>query len=267
MKASNFHFVEYAIEAAGLGLFMVSAVVFSHWIFDPVAPLLGESPGLARLLMGLAMGGTCLALVYSRFGKRSGAHFNPAVTLSFFRLGRIRGGDALGYIGAQFTGAVLGVYLTKLSFSAGSAATTIEPAVTRPGAAGGTIAFVAELAISFVLFATVLYASSHRRLEKATGLLAAILVCLYITFEAPLSGMSMNPARSFGSALVAGDLSDLWIYLLAPPLGMLLAAEFMLRILGRGAVLCAKLHHRNDQPCIFVCDYDPSRLLGAARTP
>jgi len=267
MTATKLHFVEYAIEAAGLGLFMVSAVVFSHVIFHPTAPLPVESPWLARVLMGLAMGGTCLALVYSRFGKRSGAHFNPAVTLSFFRLGRIRGHDAMGYVVAQFTGAVLGVYLAKLGLGAWHTANMIEPAVTRPGASGGTIAFFAELVISFVLLCTVLYASSHRRLEKATGLLAASLVCLYITFEAPLSGMSMNPARSFGSALVAGDLRDLWIYLLAPPLGMLLAAEFMRRVLPSGAVLCAKLHHRNDQPCIFLCDYDHSRLLGDRRTP
>lgn len=267
MSDARPHFTEYAIEAALLAVFMISAVAFSIVLFHPESPVAVDSPLLARFLMGLAMGGTAAALIYSPLGRRSGAHFNPAVTLTFFRLGKIRGIDAIGYVVAQFVGAVLGVALTRVVFGGVVAAPSVDHAITRPGAAGVAVAFVSEVAISALLMSVVLFASSHRRLETRTGLLAAALVCLYITFEAPLSGMSMNPARSFGSALVAADAADLWLYFVAPPLGMLLAAEWMLQILPRGAVLCAKLHHRNDAPCIFVCDYDPSRLIGAGRNP
>lgn len=267
MNGGRSHLPEYGIEAALLAIFMLSAVGFSIALFHPDSPFLVEAPLLARFLMGLAMGGTAAALIYSPFGKRSGAHFNPAVTLTFLRLGRIRGRDALGYVVAQFLGGALGVYVARAAFGALVTAPQVDHAVTRPGPSGLALAFVAEVVISFLLMSVVLFSSCHRRLETRTGLLAATLVCLYITFEAPLSGMSMNPARSFGSALVAFEFQDLWIYFLAPPLGMWLAAETARSVLPKGAVLCAKLHHRNEEPCIFVCDYDPSRLLGAGGRP
>jgi aquaporin Z len=98
---------------------------------------------------------------------------------------------------------------------------------------------------------TVLMVSNTRRLARYTGLFAGLLVATYISIEAPLSGMSMNPARTLGSALFAGDWTALWIYFIAPPTGMLLAAELYLRQRGPRAVFCAKLHHQNDRPCIF----------------
>jgi aquaporin Z len=76
-------------------------------------------------------------------------------------------------------------------------------------------------------------------------------VALFISLEGPLSGMSMNPARTLGSALFAWDWTALWIYFLAPPAGMLAAAELYVRQRGRGAVFCAKLHHQNAKRCIF----------------
>jgi aquaporin Z len=92
-------------------------------------------------------------------------------------------------------------------------------------------------------------------MARFTGLFAAALVALYITFEAPISGMSMNPARTFGSAFSAHVWTALWIYFCAPPLGMLLAAEVYVRLRGTKSVLCAKLHHQNSQRCIFRCGY------------
>jgi aquaporin Z len=77
------------------------------------------------------------------------------------------------------------------------------------------------------------------------------MVALFITVEGPLSGMSMNPARTLGSALFARDWTALWVYFIAPPIGMLGAAELYLRQRGREAVFCAKLHHQNGKRCIF----------------
>jgi aquaporin Z len=100
----------------------------------------------------------------------------------------------------------------------------------------------------------VLVASNTRRLARHTGLFCGALIAVYIALEAPLSGMSMNPARTFGSAAVAGVYESIWIYFVAPPLGMLLAAELYVRVRGARAVHCAKLHHQNAHHCIFRCE-------------
>jgi aquaporin Z len=109
--ATASHWQEYAIEAALLGMFMLSACLFTVLLFHPASPVPGLVPDrfLRRVLMGLAMGGTAVGLVYSGWGKQSGAHFNPAVTLTFARLGRVAPRDAAAYVVAQFVGAVLGV--------------------------------------------------------------------------------------------------------------------------------------------------------------
>jgi len=100
----------------------------------------------------------------------------------------------------------------------------------------------------------VLAASNTPRLAPLTGVFAGALVATFITVEAPISGMSMNPARSFASALPADLWTAFWVYLTAPLLGMLLAAELRLRLSGR-PVICAKLHHDNPARCIFRCGY------------
>jgi len=78
---------------------------------------------------------------------------------------------------------------------------------------------------------------------------------IYISIEAPVSGMSMNPARTAGSAFSAWNWTAIWIYFTAPPLGMLTAAELYIRSHGAQRVLCAKLHHENQERCIFRCNY------------
>src|SRR3954468_13457894 len=97
------HWPEYLMEAAELGLFMVSACLFTVLLFHPAsaAVALVSSESLRRMLTGLAMGATAIAIVYSPLGARSGAHFNPSVTLTFLRMGRIAGWDAFFYICAQ----------------------------------------------------------------------------------------------------------------------------------------------------------------------
>lgn len=100
----------------------------------------------------------------------------------------------------------------------------------------------------------VLIASNTSALARFTGLFAGALVATYIIVEAPLSGMSMNPARTVASAVPAAMWVALWIYFTAPLLGMLAAAELYRRV-GHRSVACAKLHHRNGYRCIFRCAY------------
>ncbi len=127
---------------------------------------------------------------------------------------------------------------------------------TVPGSAGIIIAFIAEAVLSFVLMLTVLFSTNRKNLNSYTGLFAGTLVALFIIFEAPLSGMSINPARSFASALPANIWIAFWIYIItAPTIGMLIAAELYVRLKGIHHVYCAKLHHNNEQRCIFNCRY------------
>ena len=261
-KSARSHWPEYAIEATLLGLFMVSACGFTVLLEHPASPVRQAitSDFGRRLLIGLAMGTTAITLIYSGWGQRSGAHFNPAATLTFYRLGKVARKDALGYVVAQFIGGAIGVMLSGAVLGGLIAHERVRYAVTLPGAYGATlpwagrgVAWLAEFAISFGLMSTILRVSNSR-LSRYTGLFAGALVATYITFEAPISGMSMNPARTLASALGAHNWTALWVYFTAPPLGMLAAAEVYLRILGRHRIFCAKLHHDNQKPCLF-CEY------------
>ena len=250
------HWPEFLMEAAGLGIFMMSAGAFAVVLYHPQSPLAQVlvDPLLRRVLMGCAMGITAIGLIYSPWGKRSGAHFNPAVTLTFLRLGKIAPWDGLFYVGAQFLGGVAGLLLVALVSRGLVADPSVNYVVTIPGAGGAAAAFLAEIAISLGLMSVVLAASNTPRLAPLTGVFAGALVATFITVEAPISGMSMNPARSFASALPADLWTAFWVYLTAPLLGMLLAAELRLR-LSLSPVICAKLHHDNPACCIFRCGY------------
>lgn len=258
---------EYAIEAGGLAVFMLSACAFGTWLGHPDSPAvrLVPAPLLRRALMGLAMGATAVALIYSPWGRRSGAHFNPATTLTFWRLGRVRTGDAVAYALAQTAGGLAGVAVARAVFGAALAHPSVRYVATAPGAAGGGVAFAAEVAMTFILMTVVLHAANTARLTRFTGLAAGALVAAYIAIEAPLSGMSLNPARSLASAIPGRALDALWIYTAAPPLGMLLAAEVHLRRRGVGAVYCAKLQHGPSGACIFRCRH--AELIGREAAP
>jgi aquaporin Z len=256
-QALRDHWPEYLMEAAGLGLFMISACVFTVLLTYPASPV-GQwvvHPLMKRAVIGMAMGLTAMALIYSPWGKQSGAHFNPSVTLAFLRLGKVATWDAFFYIASQFGGAVIGTFLCGLLLAPWISDPQVNYAVTAPGPLGVRVALVSEFTISFLLMTTVLLVSNSKKLPAFTGVFAGVLVATYITVEAPLSGMSMNPARTFGSALPAHAWSYLWIYFTAPPIGMLAAAEVYKRLMGSPNVLCAKLHHGADTRCIFNCGH------------
>jgi aquaporin Z len=256
--ALRHHWPEYLIEGWALGMFMMSAGTFALLLDFPGSSLHQSimSADLRRLLGGIAMGITAIALIYSPWGMRSGAHMNPAVTLTFLRLGKIKGWDALFYMAAQFIGGTLGVYVVLAFAGSAFSAAPIEYAATQPGAYGTRIAFAAEFAISFGLMLVVLAVSNSKRWSKLTGLCAGILVAAYITFEGPISGMSMNPARSVASAFPGSHWNHIWIYFIAPIAGMLSAAQVYVWWQGRGHVACAKLQHGPNQRCIH-CGYEP----------
>lgn len=263
-QAVAHHWPEYLMDAGGLGLFMLAVCVFASVLEYPPSPVhqVITDPNLRRAVFGFAVGLTTTAMVYSPWGQQSGAHLNPSVTLTFFRLGKIDPWDHWFYVVAQFAGALVGILLGVAVLGSVLAHPTINYGATVPGTAGSGVAFVAETTISFGFMLVVLLCSNACRWARYTGLLSGALVALYIVIEAPLSGSSMNPAQTLASAVPSGLWSELWLYFTAPPLGMLLAAQTYVRLRGSRGVVCAKLNHHNDKRCIFRCGYaqrPPSR--------
>lgn len=257
MESLKKHLPEYLMEAALLGLFMIAAGGFTILFEYPNSPVHQAiaNGDLRRFLIGIAMGITAIALIYSPWGKQSGAHMNPAVTFTFYRLGKVRSLDALFYVLFQTLGGLIGVYVVALIFSQVFTQPPVNYIVTVPGRLGWMGALVGELLIAFIMMMTVLLTSNNTRLNAYTGLFAGCLVMLYVTFEAPFSGFGMNPARSFASAFPAQIWTSFWLYLIAPLMGMGLAAELYQFLFGKRSVKCAKLHHDNHKRCIFRCNY------------
>ena len=244
-SSTKLHWPEYAIEATLLGLFMISACLFTMFFELPSSParLALPSPTIRRVLTGAAMGLTAMALIYSPWGQRSGAHMNPSVTLAFAWLRKIQMRDAVFYIAFQFLGAAVGVLLVSTVARMSLADPNVRFAATTPGRTGTLIAAAGEFVISFIQMSAVLRFSNHPRLSRITGIVAGTLVATYIALESPYSGMSMNPARSFGSALPSGIWQGFAIYLLVPPIAMLMAARLYIWSRGSQAVGCCKFDH------------------------
>jgi len=258
-RALREHWPEYLIEAWGLGTFMVSAGICATLLEYPGSPVHRAiaDPDLRRWLMGTAMGLTAIAIIYSPWGKRSGAHINPAVTLGFLRLGKIKRIDAGFYILAQFLGGLLGVLIVWAAFGLAFADPPVQFVNTLPGARGSWVAFVAEAAMACGLMLMVVSALASVRLMPLIGVFAGLMVAGYIAFLAPLSGMSINPARSFASAAPGRQWDYLWLYFAAPVLGMLAAVEIFRFARPGHKRFCAKLNHDDAYRCIH-CGHEPS---------
>ena len=241
---------------------MVSAGVFTSVLEYPRSPVhQAISNGFVRMaLNGLIMGLTAIGIIYSPWGARSGAHMNPAVTWTFFRLGKVSSIDAVFYPIFQTLGGVAGVLLVKMALGRVFTDSPVSYVITVPGKAGVAIAFVAEMAIACGMMLMVLLMTNRPRLSRFTGLFGGALVFLYITFESPISGMSINPARTVASAAPSGIWTSAWIYFFAPICGMFLAAEIY-RVFPRAAqAACPKWNHDMRYRCIF-CGHPGSQSL------
>lgn len=229
------HWPEYMMEGAQLGIFMLSAGIFTALFEWPTSPLTTGIPSefVRRWLIGIAMGATAVGLIYSPWGKRTGAHMNPAVTLTFLRLGKIPVVDALYYIVGQFVGGLAGALLMVWLMGSYFTESPVSYVVTVPGPDGWVPALLGEFGTAVIMMTMIMFVSNTPRIANWTGVFAGILIMCYVTFEAPLSGFGMNPARTFASSLPSGNWTALWIYFIAPPLGMLLGAQIYLLVKGR----------------------------------
>ena len=218
----------YLIEAWALGTFMVVASVAVIVVEHPDLPVRDavSSPLLRRAIIGVCMGLTAVGLIYSPWGRRSGAHLNPAVTLAQWRLNRITTTNMVFYIVAQFIGGSLGVALVNAFLPAYMSHPTVNHVATVPGETGVWVALGLEFLMAFCLLTMVLALNNSKWLSTYTGWFVGVVVALYITFEAPFSGMSINPARTVSSAIWANVWTAIWIYFAGPIAGMTLAGWF-----------------------------------------
>ncbi len=188
----------------------------------------GADDPAQKLVIGLGFGLAILAAAYL-FGHISGAHLNPAVTLGLTASGRFPKDAVPFYLAAQVLGAILGVLAVALVFPDAE----ISGTVTQPGEGVGVgEAFIAELILGFVLMMVVKGTAVDDRAEgPSAGLAIGLIIAAGHLAMIPVSGASFNPARSIGSAVVGGELGDLWIYLIAPVLGAVAAALLYERLL------------------------------------
>jgi aquaporin Z len=225
---------EYLMEAVGLAGFVLGAGLLTVLLEHPDLLVMQSSFGAEenamwrRVPLGILMG-AYIAFITRLWSERSGAHINPPVSWSFFRLGKISFTDAVFFTIAHFAGAIAAAQLLKFALGSYFAHPLIDFGITKPKPQHtSTEAFVAEFIISFVLMFVVLVAANSTKLEKKAPLIVGALIAFYLIVEAPYSGMSLNPARSTAAAVAANKYEHLWIYFVAPGIAMLLAAEMFL---------------------------------------
>jgi aquaporin Z len=255
------HWREYLMESSEIGSLSLSTCIFGTLIYGNDSPLkaFALSREIGSLLMGVAIATTTFVIIRSPFGRRTGAHFNPSVTLAYLWLRRIHRWDALCYVVAQFLGAVVGVLVAYYFLGKRLSAEPVRYLVTLPGIYGRAAAFAAEFVVSGLFISIALYASNHRHLARFSPILVALFTISNFTVSPSISGFSINPARSFSSALFAWVWRGIWIHLLAPSLGRLGAAEIYIKRAGSDRVFCAKVFHDTRSVCPFSCHFD--RLL------
>jgi aquaporin NIP len=202
-----------------LGTFILVFMGTGAIIVQTLTGALGHS-GVA-----LTFGFVVVALIYA-FGHISGAHFNPAVTIGFSLIGEFDRKEALYYIGVQLLGALLAsgvlLFIFLEEFSQISEVAYLGATLPR-----GSVmqSFVLEFILTFVLMLIICASAVHGRAIKSfAGLAIGLTVGLEAMFAGPICGASMNPARSIAPALVSGNISSLWIYIIATIIGAIVGA-------------------------------------------
>jgi len=222
-KDEHSHFPEYVAEflgTAALVFFGLSAVVFDFGVGLPMSQWVPDE-SLRLLITGLCFAGTGSLIAVSPLGRLSGGHINPSVSLAFWLHGTMRFREFVGYVIAQMLGGIAGAATLAGLWTHYSG--SVKNGMTLPGASFSVgTAFGWEVALTGTMVFLILFFVSSRRLMRWTPLMNWIVIATMVWQEAPVSGTSLNPARSFGPALMSGIWQDQWIYAVAPPLGAVL---------------------------------------------
>ena len=197
-------FAAFALVFAGCGAIVTSSE-FSHSI---------GATGVAAVF-GLVI----MAMVYAT-GHLSGAHINPAVTIAFAITRHFPARDAIAYIAAQLAGATIGAFLLLAVWTSAPASL----GATIPSVGAGSALVYETVLTAFLMFVIMAVATDSRAVGAAAAIAIGGTVALDALFGGPVSGASMNPARSFGPALASGQWHDFWIYVIGPILGAAIGA-------------------------------------------
>ena len=238
----GWHPVEWACELAGTAILLLgglSAICLDFSANSPVASVL-PSHSARLLLTGTLFAGTGSLVALSPLGRRSGAHLNPAVTLAFTLRRHLHPSDVVGYVVAQAAGAFLATAL--VSWWWGARARSVDLGVTQPGPGiGAAGAAGIEAAMTFLLVLGILVMVSSARTARWTPLFNWILVALLVWRGAGWTGTSLNPVRSLAPASLLPDTAHLWVYVVGPLCGAVLAVGAFALLPGvetRTAKLC-----------------------------
>ena len=246
------HAPEYGAEFIGTAFLMFCVVGAVAWMFAAQSPIVRSLPSTAARLFitGLVLGGAGGLVAITPLGRLSGAHLNPAVSLGFFAEGKMHVHDLVAYVAAQLAGAALGAWLGTAAF--GSMAIAVHDALNQPGKnVSAVMAVAAEVTSTFALALVVFLMVSRTRWMKWTPLVVVFVVGVIVLLDGNYSGASLNPARSFGPALVIGDWKAYWVYVAGPCSGALLAG-LLHRFAGPLEAKTGKLFHDVRYRSIFT---------------
>ena len=247
------HWQEYLAELLGTAFLIfvgLSAVTFDFGKGLPMEHLI-PNHSFRLLITGLIFAGSGSLVAISPLGKLSGAHINPAVSLAFWAKGKMELRDLGGYIVGQFVGAFIGAAFLVLVW--GDYAASVDNGMTLPGKDYSLWdVFLVEMGMTFLLvFSIFIFVSSHR-LMSWTPLMTWLLIAIMVWWGAPVSGTSINPARSIGPAVVSWSWQAQWLYCIAPLLGAMLAVVvYHFLSINRCQILTGKLFHVPHYRCIF----------------
>jgi aquaporin Z len=214
-----------ACEFVGTYLHILAGIFAVTLGFAPASPLRHaiDDPMTRRLIVGLLFVGSAIAVAVSPLGRRSGGHLNPAISVGFWLHRRLSGRSTASYVAAQSAGAVAAA--TTAAVLAHSSVAAVGYAVTRPGRGiAAPVAAVLETGETALVLLVIFTLMSSARTARLTPLAIWPLISTYVWLLAPLTGASVNPARSLGPALVGHHLRDYWVYLVGPLTGAVVAA-------------------------------------------
>ena len=243
-------------ELAGTGLLLLiglSSVILMFGEGNPVERFV-PSLEVRRMLNGFLFGSIGSTIALSPLGRVSGAHVNPIVTMGFWLMGKLSTRSAVGYALAQFVGATLGC-LPLLVW--GSMGRSIHFGATLPGKDYSIFTVVmGEVVTTFVLISALCLFLAFHRIRRFTPAMIPFLFAIMVPLEAGISGTSVNPARSFGPAVISGEWHGWWIYWVGPVIGALLAL-----------LVCNSLAKRIEVAKLYYFDTDPEGVIRRVQRP
>ncbi|MBF0253568.1 MAG: aquaporin family protein [Candidatus Omnitrophica bacterium] len=238
-----FHTTEYIFELLGTAL-----LIFLSFTGVYVSNLLGMPALLQYVTVGLFAAAAILIVIYSFLGKRSGGHINPSVTIAFWMDGFLEKMDAIFYILSQLVGGVIGAWVAYALYRGTARNNMLSfPTVDYPVG----VVWVLEFVITLLLITVVFTFSRSTKWGPYTGWGVAIYAFLITVVFASVSDLSLNPAVSFGTAVLFALWGPLVIYSTAAVVGTVAAVYFLRSEAAKP--ICPKMCHKTREECLFTC--------------